>query len=142
MDHARSAEVDQVIHRRAHGPSCIQNVVKKHDDFVRDIKGYAGVIDRAAGQKRIKVVTVERDIHFTDGNIFAVPLLNNPGEPLRYVRPARAHANKDNLIEISVSLRHLSGETLKNRLDLRSIQNALFLGFVIWLRHQRSEMDG
>jgi hypothetical protein len=48
-------------------------------------------------------------------------LFDDLSEPFRYIRPARAYADKHNLIETVILLRHFSGEALKYGFDLSGV---------------------
>ena len=121
-----------MIDRRAHGAAGVQDVIEEHDDLVGDIEGNARVVDGAAGQERVQIVAIQRDVHLADGDILAVALLDDFGQPFGDVRPAGAHTDERHLIEAAILLGHLAGEAFENDFDLPGVKDAFLFAFRIF----------
>src|SRR3990170_8723198 len=130
MDHPRTPQIDQMIDGGAHRAAGVQNVVEENDDLVGDIERNPRVVDGAARQQRVQVVTIESDVHLAYGNLFAVALLDDLSQPLGDIGAAGPDTDENDLVKAAVLFRHLASKTLEDNFDLRGVEDTFFLCFI------------
>ena len=124
LDRLRAAEVDQRVHRGAGRPAGEEHVVDEEDTPALDGEGDVGALDAGRLQAAVEVVAVERDVDDPERHQrTALDLLQRAAQPLREVHAARADADEDQTLGVTVALDHLVRDPRERPLDRLAVHH-------------------
>src|SRR6185295_5290374 len=76
LDSSRPSKIDQLIHRRANGPACVQHIVDQHDRAVGDVCRNISFVDYRPWPDSRKIVSIESDVELSGWRTFSFELLD------------------------------------------------------------------
>ena len=117
-DRARTAEVDERVHRRADRPAGVQDVVDEDDRRVVEVERQVGALDDRLGGHEREVVPVERDVERPDRQADALVLLDRIAQPTGERHAAPLDADEGQSVGAAVLLDQLVGDAHDRPADL------------------------
>src|SRR3989441_3585444 len=120
----RSAEVSELVERRAHGAARVEDVVYDDGVLAREVARESGLPDHGLRSHGLEIIAIEGDVEGAAGHEHALLLLDQLGDPLGQLDAAPLDADEHEIVGPVSQLDHGDRHTLKRPRQSAGVQDA------------------